>query len=346
MNNQKRVLGHFKWIPILLCIVPLFVTSWASIPYDEVKFKMFDGNDSNVQTELLKSLQTTQNIFARSDVKKAISAGLAIGVFVETWAPALNLLFIVTNLLAHESDWRASFTKTLANELHRETALGHVQLMQATMDTINEKFELMNDGHPKGLRISIARFIHRELNKMLNLFARSDAFVKTYPLVGGPLLITIAQFVALFDPMAKVLIKREAMARELSCKMATILLDYRPRLVDARFEKLHEDSTKGLVEYTNLLRPLLSNSYNQTGTPDTFDCAEKACDGSRRLCMKDDFGISWHAIDLKCARNYISILRYRIEEMVPVDLLNGLCVNKPQATGNLEHILIRRLTIE
>lgn len=337
MNIQKRLwkTGHFKWIPIFLCIVPLFVPSRATTPSDELQFKLFDENDSNVESEILKSLQTTTNIFADPAVRKLIIGQLAIGIFKVAAAPATNLLFIITNLLAHESGWQEAFARNIAKQLDRTVALSHIHWMKATMDTITAKFGLMSKNHPRKLRNSVARFIHRELDRMLNLFAASDSFVKKIPLLGAPLLITLAQFIALFDPVAKTLIKREAMSPELSCKMSNILLDYRPRTVDARFDKLHEDSTKGLTTYTNFLREIVSDRSNKT-IPDTMNnCG--ACH-RWRLCLIDDFGVSWHTIDWACARGYISILRHRIEELFPVELLSSLCDSKPKATG----ILTRR----
>lgn len=340
MNNQKRLwkTGHFKWTLILLCIIKFFVPSWA-IPIDEVKFKMFDNKNPNIQTEILKSLQTTQNVFALPEVKKAVVAGLTVGIVAEFWAPATNMLFIVVNLLGQESDWRESFSRTIANKLDRGVALSQLHWMKATMDTIKTKFDLMSESNPKGLRASIARFIHRECDRMLNLFARQDSFVKKYPLLGTPLLIQLAQFVALFHPIAKTLIKLEAMTPELSCKMSNILLDYRPRMVNARLEKLHEDSTKGLVTETNHLRAFFSGDYNKT-IPATFDC-EKKCvmnTAKGKLCLIDDFGDSWHTIPWSCASNYILILRQRVEEIFPVESLNSVCADKPQATGTFDCI--------
>lgn len=335
MNIQKRLwkTGHFKWIRIFLCIVPLFVPSRATNSSDKLQFKFFDENDSNVESEILKSLQTTTNIFAEPKVRKLIIAQLAIGIFEAAAAPTSNLLFIITNLLAHESSWQEAFSKNLAKQLDRTAALGHIQWMKATMGVITTKFDLMSKRHPRELRNSVARFIHSELDRMLNLFAASDSFVKKIPLLGAPLLITLAEFIALFHPVAKSLIKREAMSPELSCKMSNILMDYRPRMVDARFDKLHEDSTKGLTTYVNWLRMILSESSNKTiPEPDTFNCG--ACDANR-LCLIDDFGVSWHTINWPCAPGYISILRHSIEELFPVEILSKLCDSKPTATGTL-----------
>ncbi|XP_037037364.1 uncharacterized protein LOC119075076 [Bradysia coprophila] len=342
MNNKKGwwKTGNFKWSRILLCIVLLFVPSWASIPYEEIRYKLFDGTNHNIEAEILKSLQTTKNVFAIPEVKNAVLLSFLPGLLFEVWVPISTIIFVMVNLLAKESDWRDAFSRTIASELERGIALGHILAMKATMETINTKFDLLkeNEDNPEELRRSIASFIHRECDIMLNLFAAPDSYVKKSPLLGAPLLIELAQLVTLFQPIAKALISREAKNPDLICKARNILADYRPRTINARLEKLHENSTKALVRYINELSPKLSEvmsiAYNQYGynktTPATINCQNR-CNSND--CLRDDFGDSYRVPPWSCAEDYALFLRHRIEEMFNIDLLDSLCVDKPTATG-------------
>lgn len=339
MNNQTR----FKWIRILLCIVPLFVPSWAEIPYDEVKYKMFEND--NVERIILKSLQTTKNVFAQQESKTAVLIGLGAALIIPPLGPIASMLFVIVNLLAEESDWREVFSRTIANQLERGIALSHVQLMKAKIETIDEKLDLLSERHPKIVRRNIARFIHRELDTMLNIFAGGNSFIKKYPLIGTPLLIALAQLAALFHPVAKRLVPREAKKPGLPCKMKYILLDYRPRMINARLEKLHGSSPEGLrlADHKKYLRSRLSramsfdynrNGYNKT-IPATLDC-EKGCNSN--WCLIDDFGDTYGVPPWSCPNDYALFLRHRVEQMFPVELLNDLCVNEPEATGTFDYI--------
>lgn len=351
MNHHKIVweTSNFKWIRILLCIVSLFVPNWGL----NATFKIFDDKPRVFEAELLKSLQTTKNIFAQPELNTAVLIGLGISTVV-TGVPyvqtAASLAFVAKSLLSRESDWKEGFARTLAYETQREIAESTIRWMEATMASIEEKFELMSNNTNIEIRRTPASIIHSEINVMLNAFAR-NTFFKYNPLIGSPPLIALALVVALFDPMAKSVIPEVAMVPELSCKMRNILLDYLPRAIHARiYKRLHVKAYRTRAIPPNLdtfmYDRTMSVKYNQYGYnatskhPCLGDCVK---DQHHGLCLYDDFGEDTFVFPA-CAYDYALLVRHRVEELFPVELLSKLCVKPPQTTGTYCRFMINIFT--
>lgn len=355
MTNDKILwnTSTFKWIRILLCIVPLFVPSWSNIPYDEVKFQIFDRKVRQFEMEIYKSLQTTKNFFASAYAGNVIMGGLLASNVVPILGPFAGTAYVVRTYFAQESDWKEAFERAIAHETRSAIALFQVQLMDSTMQTIQGKLKRMKNNTDMDSLIRSASSIHTQIDIMLNSFAQIDSLFKKYPLIGTPPLIALAQLIAFFDPIAKALIPSEAEDPELSCKMRDILLDYRPRTVNARLEKLHfraetplfHDSVSQVfpqILFNATLIKYNENGYNQT-SPGTLNCRKDSVHANRSIAaiiLHDDFGVDDYYHDyLSCATDYALLVRHRVEDIFPVELLNRLCVNPRQTTGTFDSII-------
>lgn len=285
MKNEKTLWKSSA--QILLCLAPLFFPSLAyRLTADELTTHVFGANDTDFESTILSSLQTTKNFFAQDK----FTTGNLVALLATTFTPLLNqmagVISVMRSLLASESDWKRIFSKTSAYETKREIAADDIRWIQASMSTIESKFTIISESNPyMENRRAVASIIHTEIDKILNFFATSDSLFKRYPLIGTPPLTTLAQLVAFFDPMAKMLNPFEAKNLDLSCKMRDILLDYRPRAVYARLEKLHVEAYKDkfLLEmsdptkvFSNTLLEAMSTGYNQHGysmnIPPTLRC--------------------------------------------------------------------------
>ena len=79
----------------------------------------------------------------------------------------------------------------------------------------------------------------------------------------------------------------------------------------------------------------LSKPYNEEGyshtIPATIRC-EKGCNNPNSMsnfCVLDEFGPQqYQGSSTDCPMDYAELVRYRVEEMFPVDLLAKLC-NRP-----------------
>lgn len=344
MNKHKtlRKTKNFQCIRLLLCIVPLFVPSCAKITYDEAKFQIFHKKATHFESEILKSLQTTRNFFAQPEFASAVLLGLAAGTFFPPLAPTAGIVFVIRALLAQESDWRGVFSEAIARETNRAIAVYAVDSMASKMKTISKKLNIMNDNSTDIQdRKIMTYFVHSEIENMLNFFDGSHSIFKRFPLIATPLLIELAQLIAFFDPVAKAILKKHVKNADLSCLMHNILLDYRPRFVNDRMEKVHSVSRR----VPELLSFAMEGAYYPHGysitIPPSFNC--KRCSAKSKHCLNDDFGDTYDISESPlCVKDYALFVRHRVEEMVyPVVLvgaLNHFCSNPTHATGTFDDI--------
>lgn len=132
--------------------------------------------------------------------------------------------------MADRSDWRDAFTKAIADESMRGVVESEVRWMEATMETIQSKIQLLGDENPSlESRRNIASNMHSELDRMINFFDLKSSLFRKYPLIGTPPLLQLASLVIVFSPIARGLIPLEAMSPQIACKMHDILSDYLPR---------------------------------------------------------------------------------------------------------------------
>lgn len=243
------------------------------------------------------------------------------------------------------SEWRGAFTKAIADETMRTIAESESRWMEASMQTIQEKFILLGENNPDlSNRKTIASIIHTDLDTMINFFELKTCLFRKHPIIGTPPLILLASLVAIFSPIAKALIPLEAKYPQISCKMQVILEDYQKITVNARLQRLRTEKSI----FSSLLR-VLSLPYNPLGynktDPGAIEC-EKGCKANRtfpiELCLKDQF--SDDEYDVKnngtptCVEDYAALLRHRVEKLFPIELMNNLCVDRfpSQLTGNFQ----------
>lgn len=329
---KQKILWKFR---ILLCIVPLFVPTWASVSYDEVNFRILINKTTNFEAEVLKSFQTTKNFFAQPEVKKGVLISILAGFIHPYVAMVHGVLFVMAGLFASESDWQKTFAKAIDRETKREIALSQLTLMKSNIKSIAAKYDLLVENKTKlEKQHTVGIVIHSKIDEMLNFFADGDSLFKKFPLLGTPLLQQLAQLTAIFDPVAKELIPEEADRPDISCKMRDILVDYRRHTVNARLEMLRVVSKKYysiLPDITNAM----SIEYNQYGYSKTkggtLSC-EKGC--SNKYCLKDDFGDDAYSFPPNsCVMDYALLVRHRVEKMFPVELLDSSCSNPLRPTG-------------
>lgn len=217
--------------------------------------------------------------------------------------------------------------------------------MEATLKTIETKVKLLGDDNlDTENRKTIASIIHTDIDKMINLFDLQVSLFKKYPLMGAPPLIQLASLIAMFSPIAKTLIPIEAVNPDSSCKMRDILIDYRPRIVNARLRELHSKVSSFGSRLKVLALLYNPNGYNQT-SPGEIDC-KKGCEldhAPNEYCLEDKFSNNSFECTIKggksvCVEDYGKLIRHRVEKLFPVDLLDKLCSDrKPKIpTGNIE----------
>lgn len=242
--------------------------------------------------------------------------------------------------MAEKSEWRVMFMKAITDETLLKIAEDEERRMKAIMETVESKIGSLDDSNPdKSNRKTIASILHTELDKMINAFDLKDALTRKFPLMGAPPLIQLASLVAIFMPFAKALNPVEAMNPQISCKIRDVLLDYRPRAVNARLHKLYANTSIFETKVKVMQMPFNAKGYNRTN-PGAIDCAREP-DGtqSNAFWLRDEFGTDEYWVnkeDSTCVEDYVALVRHRVEEIFPVDLLNKVCVDpKPNIpTGN------------
>lgn len=160
--------------------------------------------------------------------------------------------------------------------------------------------------------------------------------------MGAAPLIQLALLVSVFTPFAGMLIPMESKNPQLSCKMLDVLLDYRPRAVYARLQQLHSETSIFKPIANVMSKPFNRYGYNETD-PATINC-ERGCEldetfSETRICLNDTFSSGSSFLiennETTCVSDYAGLIRHRVENLFPIDLLNGECDRTPKKpTGN------------
>lgn len=312
----------------------------AEIPYDDVELNLFSKQTRVFELNVLQSTQIAKSFFDRDDVSIAIAIGTIGLEFVPYIGRFARLIPLMRDTVGDRSEWRTQFTKAIADEKMNAITESENRWMEATMLTIQSKIKLLGEDNPDlENRKTIASIIHTDFDKMINLFDLKSSLFRKYPLLGAPPLIQLATLITIFNPIANALIPFEANNSPISCKMLDVLLDYRPIVVNARLHKIYTEMAtfQSIVDVMSL--PYNPNGYNDTN-PGVIDC-EIGCTNRILpvlICLKDKFGKEQFLMereDPECLLDYAKLIRYRIEELFPVELLNNMCGNREprQPTG-------------
>lgn len=220
--------------------------------------------------------------------------------------------------------------------------------MQATIEIIQDEATQLDGTNIDNnvIRKRIASFMYSDLDRMITLFSHQYSVFKKYPLIGAPALIELALLIAIFTPIAKILVPLEVKNPQVACKTLDTLLDYRPRTVSARLEKIHSNHTL----FIGTLAAVRQMPYNRNGYNKTAALKCKKIDENRSFLPTDDglwdeFGyfIPFHN-NLTCFSEYASYVRHRVEKMFPIQLLEMVCndrdrkPNVPASTSFLNEI--------
>lgn len=333
----------------MLCMATVFGLSWSGIPYDKMNLNVFDARPRDFELGVIESMEMTQKFYARDDILLAIgtTAVLALDLVAFKFAPFISQFWkqvpLFQNIVEDQGPWSGAFISAIANETLCSITDSEIRWMSSSMQTIRTKVKLLGANNTDlANRKTLASIMHTELDKTINFFDIKNSLFRKYPLIGVAPLLALTSLVAAFDPIARQLIPFEAQNTQISCKMYDILLDYRPRTIAARLRKLTAEMPifKPLVDVMAL--PYNGNGYNATN-PGVIDC-ERHCNASQpatiggQICLKDEFSdIDFH-MTLECVASYAKFIRYRIEKLFPIDIMDKLCVDREpkKPTGNLE----------
>lgn len=343
---------------VIVFAIAIVSTCWAAIPYDEVKLNIFDSQSRDFERNVLETTNTLNDFFARDDVSVAIAIGVvALNAtpyieFIERFVP------LIRNTISSQSEWRAEFTKAIADETMNEVTDSEIRWMKSTMQTIQTKIKLLGDENPNlSNRKTVASIIHTDLDNMINFFNLKSSLFRKYPLVGAAPLIQLASLVAIISPIARTLVPMESKHPQISCKMLDVLIDYRRLAVNARLHQLHtrNPSKKSiflpLVDVMSV--PFNRNGYNLSSPGEIAHC-QRDCnpkeESSYVFCLKDNFSTDEYLnlftihypnknASPLCVMEMAFYIRHRVEKLFPVDMLEKECINRlPQRPTGIVHL--------
>lgn len=323
-----------------------FVTSsWARIPYDAVQINIFDQRARDFETRVIDTLNSTKHFYANQTDSPFID--ILPEYTLEKYSAYIKQIKktaqSLRDTLAEQSEWRLLFTKAIAHEVQHGVAESERNRLKGTMQTVQSKIKLLDESNPDlDNRRTIASILHTQLDKMINFFDQKTALLRKYPLMGAAPLIQLSLLVAVFSPFARMLIPFEAKNPQLSCKMHDVLLDYRPRVVHARLHQLNSETSIFDSIMNVMAMPFNQYGYNKTN-PAVIHC-ERGCESNgtfsnTRICLNDTFSSAKFLIENNekiCILEYAAMIRHRVEELFPNELLNNECVDRApaNATGN------------
>lgn len=334
-------------IKVLVFVAAISSPSWAETPYENVKLNIFGEHPSNFESNVYKSLQMTKDFFVRQSKESKT------GNLVPYMNELAKLAAIIRTTLTKESDWHKAFTQAAGHEPTYETAASQANWMEIIMLANEEKIKTINKEHPdQNDLVSFASVVHKDLNTMMNYLDQDQSLFKKYPLVGTPVLIQLALFSAAFSPFEKALIPDKP---KISCKVYDVLMNYRARMVDVRLEKLNAPPIISIYEqlFQVMSLPYNQNGYNQTN-PAVIDC-DKGCKrpgwSHTQLCLKDAFGSDEYYVPnysrSKCVVDYAALTRYRVEQLLPIELLNKFCdTRQPKTPTGTERLYSRTFQLQ
>lgn len=331
---------------MILCILIAY-PQWcqSQVPFYNVKFELFDKRTTNFEHTIYNSLQSTQNFFARDDVKKAIEIETTIVQFIPFVSEINSIIHTVIGLLDEESDWKKDFSKAIASETMRLVADNQIHWMQSQIKTIRKNIHLLDENKQPNLqsRMANAQFIHNSLDTMVNYLGNKVSVFRKFPLVTSPLVISLSLLIATFIPIAKSIIPIETEELQLACKTQDLLEKYRSRAVMARADKVNTIYDHYDAMMKELSKPYNSRGYNQLAH-NTLHCS-MGChtpDSHKNShCIVDEFSkMKYNYGNTKCINEYTALIRHRMEEMFPVEIFTKLCGNgnrERRTTGKIHN---------
>lgn len=327
---------------ILLTISIVFSSNYALTPIPEVRFNIFDSEDRLFETSILESLKAVENLFANKYVE-SVSNTTAFG-YIPVNEQISKLLSLPRLVLSDESDWKETLANAITDNTERKNALDTINSMQSKTSNFIKQIADLNDT-TIGIdqRHEIASAFQNGLYEMIQGLANSKSLFKKHALLAAPSLIALAISVLLFHPISLAMIPVQAKQLQLPCQIHDILLEFRPLTVDIRFDKISAELS-GKKSNWELLYPVnqLANMRTKPFNPNGYTkLKELKCDKGCRpithvysaICVKDQYGFDdYYALSYlnpKCIDGYTAIVRKRVEQTFPVQLLGKQCHRKP-----------------
>lgn len=335
---------------LVLCSA-FVVSSWAGISNDQIKLKIFESVTRDFERNVYESLERTKNFFAQDGMQYIVDGEATAAGFIPFVRQLASSVPVLRSILSYESHWKRAFTKMIANETQRDHAAVDIRQMESKMQRIHDKILLLspntNLDHEK--RNEIASIIHTGLDNMINVFAHSESLFKKYPMMGAPPLIELALLIATFNPLAKALIPIAAKNPQLTCKVRDVLIEYRQLTVNARLQKIRngesiQDHGESFQAALSRAKAIPYNQYGYSNSNPGISMCERGCNKPTSqtiieqffwgVCVVDEFGSDiYRDIHPKrdCSEEYALLVRHRVEQMFPAELLNSLCTDEKQS---------------
>lgn len=317
---------------IFLCLTLAFQSAWADVPFESVKFQIFEKHPTDFETSTSESVKSVEEFFM-SDAVESVSRGDGSITDFVPYLEQLNALFKVNErLLKPDGDCMNSIDE----RAKREVSHMHFYLMDSVMPSIRYKISRLDaQNQPNAaIRKANAKYIQTHLQTILNYFDQNDGIFIKHPLIAAPLLINLALIIAVFTPIANNLLPAETKHMQLACNAKVLLEDYRARSVFQRANRLNSRDL-----YYKEMAAVLTRPYNQAGYDDShgiLHCSLGCTDfgtNDKKFCLVDMFGQErYKIIQNDCISEYVGLLRHRTEKMFPVELLDKECINRAPRT--------------
>lgn len=327
---------------LLFSVSILFGSSFALIPSNEVKFSLFGNQSDSVENELTTLIKAAKNCIANKSLENITDSS---GLIPEIGA-IFNGINSVRNFLTEESDWRSSFANVITIQIDHESINNAITLIDSKMLNIQQLILFLNtsesaQGNYYDQAVSI---LQNTINDVIYNVDNPQSPFKKYPLVGAPLVIELASLIAMFQSLSKRLNLPTHL--NLSCRIYDVLVDYRLRAVEARLDLVRAvpyDEKRSCMSCASASIAISKGkSYNPNNSSESNlmrckkDCQPIAFP-KKEICIKDALGSAeFFEIDFmntSCMEDYFVLLKERVEEIFPVQLLNTLYDHPQTTTG-------------
>lgn len=309
----------------------------ANSPLKNVKLQIFDKQQTNFEKETLHTVNLITDFFDFFGSNPGKSDLSGDGKHIKYLD---ELLKTNKNFMKSSSDWMKAFVRAIGNGIHGDLSEMRFIIMESVVQAAHGKLPRLDKQNQPNLeaRKSNARYVHSNLETLIDFFVDSDGMFKKHPLISAPLLINVALIIAVFTPIGNQLIPNEVNELQLACKARDVLQDYLRRAIFLRADKLNSMDLYYKHMAPVLTQPYSPLGYNAKSSPGISHCSPGCTDKANQFCLIDAFGEEQQNLNIgngimfECVSEYTGLVRYRTEKMFPVELLDKLCGNRKPHT--------------
>lgn len=332
----------------LLLGVDMCRAGWDVISFDAFKINVYeDEGESGFEERIRKSLGETKDKF-KEQATEALVAALKTGAGLIPYIGKIisPIIPLLAQISRDEKDWRGPLSKAIADETKRTIAKTlSTTIIGPGIEAIINSIRYLNDPEvsKRMSKETIVYNIHFELEKVLGSFSNENSIFREYPLPVTRLLMMLAEFVFVFDPILQAIFPALEKIYCVSCVLNTILLDYRPLIVNARLDAVELQCSDAMnCEIPRVDAKL--REYNPNGYTLRYEACVKSSENcSNSYCITDEMNNrGYRYIEspyLACILNYLLVVRARVERelALPMDMVKSrsdkLAYNPKQKTG-------------